>query len=823
LGINKEQSIQINNLVNVIKEKRQTKIYKDLYDKISDLFIPICERVISILKDARKKFLELNLDLYANDIDWVINKINSEDIYNCDLNYDLMNFIKPNDFAEFENSMKLIQEYSSDQFNKSKKEDVLQVRRLSILRKKNKETQKFQTNKSVINLDWKMKENNCVDSFSKLIRESKIHQKRRSTLNQKVMPLNYNKIIGKNVYGNCPIEEADEVQTPRIPEIKIQKFKNNFFYLSNQRNNFKLQNISRRESKSSLNVFKIDNADIKNFSNISEQMNNIDPNLNSEENNLRKHIWEFEIYKDTENSKFNNLSFELKNETSQSYKKTLNEFTKSKCDKELDLDLLYRESYSESDVQTKELNNFPKINFVEHSNQSSSKKGFPEYFPNENISIASENEKSCSKTSSSNENNKNDQSIEMKKYKKIQSYGCQRYSISRFSLYKSKNQSYTKEMASNSDINNLHPNFISQIQIDSPSNSLNLQIEKYFKKFEEFDFNIFDYSDICGRDNVLINISDYLFEKNSLYCFVNKKCFETFIDKIRLGYDYLLPYHNDLHAVDVLQTCSILMKYLNLIDSIELNFLDVCGYFIAAIIHDFKHPGLNNSYQINKKTKIANRYNDISVLENYHVCAAFKIISKPNSNIFKDLHIEEYRVVRKRIVECVLATDMAKHTKAQTSLRIKLDSLKRIENDNNLNNNEKDSNISILKRLINNLEIDNKFDRQQEILNFLIHSADISNPAKPFNVCKIWTNLVMEEFFIQGDLEKKKGLPVSFLCDRNTTNIPKSQIGFISNIVLPNFKILAILSENCIIFVDNLMINIENWKKEDEKLQKISV
>ena len=36
-----------------------------------------------------------------------------------------------------------------------------------------------------------------------------------------------------------------------------------------------------------------------------------------------------------------------------------------------------------------------------------------------------------------------------------------------------------------------------------------------------------------------------------------------------------------------------------------------------------------------------------------------------------------------------------------------------------------------------------------------------------------WTKRVYGEFFIQGDLEKKQGLPISMFCDRETTNINK--------------------------------------------------
>ena len=46
----------------------------------------------------------------------------------------------------------------------------------------------------------------------------------------------------------------------------------------------------------------------------------------------------------------------------------------------------------------------------------------------------------------------------------------------------------------------------------------------------------------------------------------------------------------------------------------------------------------------------------------------------------------------------------------------------------------------------------------------------------------------MDEFFDQGDLEKESGFNVSFLCDRNNTQIPGTQPGFINFIVLPLFR-----------------------------------
>jgi len=62
----------------------------------------------------------------------------------------------------------------------------------------------------------------------------------------------------------------------------------------------------------------------------------------------------------------------------------------------------------------------------------------------------------------------------------------------------------------------------------------------------------------------------------------------------------------------------------------------------------------------------------------------------------------------------------------------------------------------------------------------------------------------MEEFFRQGDKEQELGLDFSPLCDRQTTVVPQSQIGFIDFIVSPTFDVCGD------------MINLVLDQKEDE-------
>ena len=53
------------------------------------------------------------------------------------------------------------------------------------------------------------------------------------------------------------------------------------------------------------------------------------------------------------------------------------------------------------------------------------------------------------------------------------------------------------------------------------------------------------------------------------------------------------------------------------------------------------------------------------------------------------------------------------------------------------------------------------------IMELVLHCSDISNPYKPFKICAKWADLVVEEFWRQGDREREEGLEISNMCDRN--------------------------------------------------------
>ena len=107
-------------------------------------------------------------------------------------------------------------------------------------------------------------------------------------------------------------------------------------------------------------------------------------------------------------------------------------------------------------------------------------------------------------------------------------------------------------------------------------------------------------------------------------------------------------YHNDLHAADVMQTLYTMLIKGNLKAKMKLDDLSKFAIIIGALGHDLKHPGQNNMFHITTRSKIAIRYNDKSVLENYHIANIFKIAKEDKYNIFKPFRPEEYRNYEKK-------------------------------------------------------------------------------------------------------------------------------------------------------------------------------
>ena len=165
-----------------------------------------------------------------------------------------------------------------------------------------------------------------------------------------------------------------------------------------------------------------------------------------------------------------------------------------------------------------------------------------------------------------------------------------------------------KEMKSNSFVEKLNNRrrHLSTISFNlSKNENLISHYNKMLNKINDTNFNIFHFQNSLNLNNstLMYTISNYIFEQLGLYKekIISKNKLKSFTNKVVSLYKSN-PYHNIIHACDVLQTCYIIISKGNLLSKKIFSTLDISSLLIASIIHDINHPGLSNAYQKNKKT-----------------------------------------------------------------------------------------------------------------------------------------------------------------------------------------------------------------------------
>jgi len=283
-----------------------------------------------------------------------------------------------------------------------------------------------------------------------------------------------------------------------------------------------------------------------------------------------------------------------------------------------------------------------------------------------------------------------------------------------------------------------------------------------------WDFNVLEYS----KDE-LLDIAHVLFGVFDIFDMfkVEEKVFSNFMANISDRYIDHNTYHNFKHGCDVLHACYLLSTRSKLHRTCSQ--LEMFSVLTAAIAHDVGHLGVNNVYLVKARHRLALRHNDKSPLENMHCAVLYEILAEQDANIFSSLTESEWRESRKIILTCILGTDMSHHFEQISKVNLFLEVHGTEIQPFTTGHTE---------------EIPPVFhDGEQRLfmMELLLHCSDISNPYKPFEICRAWSDLVVSEFCAQGDREKKEGLEVSPMCDRDTLNLCNMQMGFIEFVVSP--------------------------------------
>lgn len=320
----------------------------------------------------------------------------------------------------------------------------------------------------------------------------------------------------------------------------------------------------------------------------------------------------------------------------------------------------------------------------------------------------------------------------------------------------------------------------------------------------------FDALELEERQKGLACLTFLIFHLGLSYSGKEQGVFVAFINAVSMGYSpsSKAPYHNWNHAVDVTHC---VFRILNMCATEWfMSSFERFAMVASAMCHDLAHCGFNNPFLVETKHELAMRYNDQSPLENMHCAKFFELVNQPQFAIFSFLDKQQFKEVRQICIEAILHTDNVHHFPMVKEMQMLY---------------EMHSDVFDLARALywsEQVEFPAKEiidifcdpEKKKLIRNLILHTADISNPMKPWLICRKWAMCVIEEFFLQGDKEKEMGIPVQPLNDRDKVNIPYSQIGFVEFFVVPLSLSTVRLLPPLASVLDDLMVNVMQWFEE---------
>ncbi len=331
--------------------------------------------------------------------------------------------------------------------------------------------------------------------------------------------------------------------------------------------------------------------------------------------------------------------------------------------------------------------------------------------------------------------------------------------------------------------------------LDMQNSSNSSEYKWYLSYAEKWDFDVFKFAEHT-KWRPLTTLAMYLMEREGLITQfdIDKNVLRRYLYRIESGYPDN-PYHNRIHACGVLHLTYMLITKGGM-SKTDFQPLAILCCFLAAITHDYDHPGKTSDYLIRTENKLAILYNDTSPLENYHISSAWSLLMQPKYNFLVNVNDNVKKSIRETWIDLVMATDMKKHLgivaqfKARTSPR-------HATTGSNASGAESGS------------ESTNRI-----ILKMLVKIADLGHLASPPRLHRRWVTLLEEEQFRQGDVERSENMSVSSFMDRTQDGISKSQPAFFEVIALPTFEAFSTVFDRTNILYERVKENYESWMRE---------
>ncbi|XP_076463269.1 putative 3',5'-cyclic phosphodiesterase pde-5 isoform X2 [Babylonia areolata] len=253
-----------------------------------------------------------------------------------------------------------------------------------------------------------------------------------------------------------------------------------------------------------------------------------------------------------------------------------------------------------------------------------------------------------------------------------------------------------------------------------------------------------------------------------------------------------VPYHNWVHAFSVAHSMYTVIKTCEH----QLSHLECLALFVACLCHDLDHRGKTNSFMVKSASPLAAIYST-STMEHHHFNQTVTILQHEGHNIFKYLNSEEYKKVLSDIRHSILATDLALFF----------------------------TNHARLKDIVTKTSFTWTAPEHKDLLMGVSMTAcDLCAMYKPWQTQLDLVSVIMEEFWQQGDEEKKKGMTPMAMMDREKQNeLPQLEVGFILGICLPCYKLLNDIMPETEPMLTGVMDNLKKWQQLADEQKELDL
>ena len=191
-------------------------------------------------------------------------------------------------------------------------------------------------------------------------------------------------------------------------------------------------------------------------------------------------------------------------------------------------------------------------------------------------------------------------------------------------------------------------------EVSTPRVEFNMTLN-FSVDLESPEFNILDY-DIHETTGLVYKLLMSRFGDMNL----ETEKLREFVKEVGFNYEANNnTFHNIYHAFTVLHGAHTLSKspvFASLFDD-DTTFT----FLIAALCHDICHTGVTNQFEEKVTSVLANRYGDLSILENNSIAKTLDLLAQEETDFLAHMSEKKWKNFRKLLVEAILATDNQNH------------------------------------------------------------------------------------------------------------------------------------------------------------------